>query len=142
MDTVLPMVADRWVTIRQAAQALRVSESAVRKRIDRGTLTHEKRADGRVYILLDGVADTSTTPESNTLISSQMDDLRDQIEFLREELRRKDTIIMTIAQRIPELEAAPDERESPVSADEDKGGSDPPPDEARHSWWRRFFGFE
>jgi hypothetical protein len=132
-------MTDEWVTIREAAQALGVSESAVRKRLSRGTLTHERRSDGRVYILLDEVSDTSNTHASHTLTSSQMDDLRDQIEFLREELRRKDSIILTMAQRIPELEPAPEPRESPVTSSDTGVKGDVPEEESR-PWWRRWFG--
>ena len=69
-----------------------------------------------------------------------------RIEGLRrmseEELRRKDTILMTMAQRIPELETARDERGSPEMVSEASGSTSPPEREAAdtRSWWRRLFG--
>jgi hypothetical protein len=72
--------------------------------------------------------------------------LRQELERLHRELERKDAILLTMAQRIPELEAAPEPRESPqTSSDQqgngtartahpENGGAEKP------SWWRRFFG--
>jgi hypothetical protein len=121
---------------------LGVSESAVRKRLSRGTLTHEKRADGRVYILLDEVVDVSATHESNTLTSELKDRigfLEDEIGFLRQQLERKDAILMTMAQRIPELEAPPEAREAPET-ESDSDSNTRVPEEERRPWWRRMFG--
>jgi hypothetical protein len=65
-------------------------------------------------------------------------------EAWREESRRNDHIIAALTQRIPELEAAPEPRESVVSDSEDTGKGDVPQqsaeDEIKRSWWRRFFG--
>ena len=41
------------VTIQEAARRFGVSEGAVRKRVTRGTLEHDKEDDGRVYVYLD-----------------------------------------------------------------------------------------
>jgi hypothetical protein len=41
------------LTVNEAAQKLRISNEAVRKRLQRGTLPHGKRADGSVYVCLD-----------------------------------------------------------------------------------------
>jgi DNA-directed RNA polymerase specialized sigma24 family protein len=38
------------VTVVEAAARLGVKEQAIRKRIQRGTLTHDKDDDGRVYV--------------------------------------------------------------------------------------------
>ena len=43
---------------------------------------------------------------------------RDQVEFLRRELERKDTLLMSLMQRVPELEAAPEPRYAPEAAAE------------------------
>jgi hypothetical protein len=77
-------------------------------------------------------------------------DLRDQVEHLRreldtrnEELRRKDTIIMAMTQRIPELEATPETRDNPEAASEGTGRGEVPPasqeSAQRRSWLHRFF---
>ncbi len=47
-----------------------------------------------------------------------MDFLETELENRKEKARRKDTIIMTMAQRIPELEPAPEPREEPETASE------------------------
>ncbi len=41
------------VTIQEAARRLGISEGAVRKRVTRGTLEHDKEESGRVYVYLD-----------------------------------------------------------------------------------------
>ena len=75
-----------------------------------------------------------------------LDELRDRIRFLegeledrKEENRRKDAILMTLAQRVPELEAPSEPAETPTVASngEDKGST--PPDAENRSWWRRIF---
>src|SRR5215208_7139824 len=112
------------LTIQEAARALGVSEGAVRKRVTRGTLQHEKEDDGRVYVYVDmgdrrGVddgQDEGVDPNSNALISQ----LRDEVAYLRDENRRKDEIIMQQATTMRQLTAAPPQepseaRESPES---------------------------
>jgi len=82
---------DRF-TVAQAADRLGVKEQAVRKRIQRGTLVHDKDGDGRVYVYLDprdqadGTGNgNDTDKEIDTLVQS----LQDQIEYLRAELQRR-----------------------------------------------------
>ena len=43
-------VADERLTLREAALHLGVSESAIRKRVERGTLRSDKGPDGRRYV--------------------------------------------------------------------------------------------
>jgi hypothetical protein len=58
----------------------------------------------------------------------------------KEEARRKDTIIMSLTQRIPELEPAQEPRESPQTASEPRPDAQAPREEERPvPWWRRFF---
>jgi hypothetical protein len=42
-----------WLTVREAADALQISESAVRKRAQRGTLSHSKGLDGHLHVYVD-----------------------------------------------------------------------------------------
>jgi vacuolar-type H+-ATPase subunit I/STV1 len=108
------------LTIQEAARALGVSEGAVRKRVTRGTLKHEKQDDGRVYVYVDmgdrrGVddgQDEGVDPNSNALISQ----LRDEVAYLRDENRRKDEIIMQQAMTMRQLTAA--EPQEPTEAAE------------------------
>jgi hypothetical protein len=98
------------LTIQEAARVLEVSEGAVRKRVTRGTLQHEKEDDGRVYVYVDtggrrGVddgQDDGVDPNNNALISQ----LRDEVAYLRDENRRKDGIIMQQAMTMRQLTAA------------------------------------
>jgi hypothetical protein len=78
-------------------------------------------------------------------MQDQIDTLKRELEDRKEEARRKDAILMTMAQRIPELEAAPEPREVPVTAPEEAAkGTTPEQQESsqRRSWWRAFFGLE
>ncbi len=143
---------DRRVTVREAAILLGVSEGAIRKRVDRGTLEHDKGADGRVYIYLpggvDNGVDSSNTPESGALIS----EMKERIGFLEEELRRKDAILLNMTEAMkaltpPAPEAPPEQRESPVSASEEQGSGevtseDQGSEKPVSSWWRRIFGLD
>ncbi len=122
------------VTIQDATRLLGVSEGAVRKRVARGTLEHDKEADGRVYVYLDegttrGVdagQDEGVDPNSNALISQ----LQDEVAYLRDENRRKDEIIMQQAMTMRQLsapESSPPEPEAPPEGErppEDTGGPD------------------
>ena len=86
--------------------------------------------------------------------TATVETLRSEIEFLREELRRreerhaeearrKDHLLAAALERIPSIEPPPDTpsepRESDLSASEgsDKGGV--PREGERRSWWRRLF---
>lgn len=76
-----------------------------------------------------------------------VEELRGEVDYLKEiittrdeELRRKDTIIMQMAQRIPELEASQESREAPETASKDNVGEEPSEPTERRSWWRIFFG--
>jgi len=114
------------VTVQEAAQRLGISQDAVRQRIRRGSMRHDKDDKGRVYVYLDPT-DTRPTPvhdvphgtvhdtsRSNELVT----ELRNRIQFLetelmdrKEEARRKDHIIAALTQRIPELEPPSEPRE-------------------------------
>jgi hypothetical protein len=141
------------LTIQEAARRLGISEGAVRKRVTRGTLLHEKEENGRVYVYLDerdrrGVdegQDEGVDPNNNALIS----ELRDQIAYLREENRRKDEIIMqqaiTMRALSPSQETSSEKPpESPQTASEGVARETPFTEEeqpsSQRSWWRRIFG--
>src|SRR5215208_5688265 len=129
------------LTVAQAANRLGVTQDAVRKRIARGTIRHEKNKEGRIFVYLDTFETESKTDqdnerdaESKTVSDADQDkytrSLEDQIDFLRRELERKDTIIMSLTQRIPELEASPEPREGHVTASEEAAeGTMAPPEQ-------------
>jgi predicted transcriptional regulator len=141
----------RRYTVAEAAEALGISQAAVRARIHRGTLKTQREA-GTVYIWVDAEEHAEQHADDASVLMEvlreQNGDLREQIEFLRDELRRKDTIIMAMTQRIPELEPAQERTEAPERAAggperaepraRATGGAQEP--EQRRSWWRRLFG--
>src|SRR5215212_588050 len=105
-------VADERLTLRQAAARLGVSESAIRKRVERNTLRSEKGADGRRYVYLGSVADTvadaSATHERGALISEMRahnETLREQLEAERQAHAEARRIIAGLVERIPAIEA-------------------------------------
>src|SRR5215212_2583750 len=110
------------VTVAEAAARLRVKEQAIRKRIQRGTLIYDKDDDGRVYVYLD-MEDRATGTDADTGMDKLLQSLQDQVVYLRqeaedwkEEAHRKDTIIMSLTQRIPELEAPREASSEPREA--------------------------
>jgi hypothetical protein len=135
-------------TVQEAADLLGTTVEGVRSRIKRGSLD-SLRVDGKVYILLDGsFADTAhatgrdQAPPELALLAAKDEtiaDLRDQVAYLRDQLgqerearveekRRHDTIVLRMAERIPELlpastaSATPAPREVPQTAAEEPEG--------------------
>jgi uncharacterized coiled-coil protein SlyX len=120
------------LTVAQAAHALGISQDAVRKRIARGTITNDRDESGRVYVYLapsETVHKTDQdTPQDDTTKTVQdayIRSLQDQIAFLRRELERKDAILLNLTERIPELEAPSEARESPETVDEQQDRGQP-----------------
>ena len=137
------------LAVPEAAQALSLTEGAIRQRIQRGTLETERDADGRVYVLVrrDNGRDNGDKTASNTQFnggfnahSETVEILKNQNEFLKgqleaergasAELRR---IIAGLVQRVPELEAPRDGHEK-AAAETDR---EIPPGYRRRSEGRR-----
>lgn len=164
------MVRDEhWITVQEAARRLGVKDDAIRKRIQRGTLRSEKDPeDGRVYVYLDTTQDAAhdgtydenqdTTYDAAEDASRDdlmvVDEMRDRIASLErmldeereartEERRRHDTLMATLMQRIPELEAPSEERGASETAsprsDGGRAPEDPQEPAERRSWLYRFF---
>ncbi len=117
------MAGDR-VTVQEAARRLGVKDDAIRKRIQRGTLEHDKGEDGRVYVYLEPSSVMSGDARGGKAAQDASYDallvgLQEQVGYLRSVLqeerdarRRADTIIAqltqanaALAQRVPELQA-------------------------------------
>jgi hypothetical protein len=98
------------LTIQEAARRLGISEGAVRKRVTRDSLEHEKDDDGRVYVYLDtggrrGVddgQDEGVDPNSSALIFR----LESEVAFLRDQVHRQQEIIAQQAVTMRQLTAA------------------------------------
>ena len=148
------------LTVREAAEVLRISQHAIRQRIRRNTLASEKTAAGRVYVLLDRDVEVSGEPsedpsgEASGVDPVQM--LREHNQMLREQLaeahaanRENRRIIAGLIQRVPELAPPRDEPHGPETVSGTTEGTETLTDRVqaetgvqRRSWWRRFFGFE
>jgi hypothetical protein len=113
-------VTDERLTLRQAAARFGVSESAIRKRVERGTLRSHKGPDGRRYVYLDPVADAmadkwadkSATGEPGALISelkAHNDTLREQLEAERQGHAEARRLLAAALERIPPQLEAPQE---------------------------------
>jgi hypothetical protein len=153
-------VSGRWVDLREAAELLGTSTEAVRKRAARGSLRSD-RQDGRVLVWVDegrteGGREAQVDREA--LLEAKDHTIRileDQLHEEREARRRADTIIAqltqanaALAQRVPELEAPPETRESPQTISEQPERGDPrlgtegaqEPALERRGFWARLFG--
>jgi hypothetical protein len=152
---------ERRFTVHEAARVLGITPEAVRSRIQRGTLTKEKREDGTVYVRLNADqlrtnGDERTEQSSSTAdepsdqsqlverMASEIDHLREMLALRDEEIRRRDHLLAAALERIPAIEAPPDtpseSRESPQTASEPRPDAQAPQEEERLSWWRRWFG--
>ncbi len=141
----------RRVTMADAARTLGISKEAVRKRVQRGTLRSDVGEDGRRYVYVDAGRDAGGDDLRNNI--TEVDPRDDLIATLKEQLEAERNahaetrrIAYALAQRVPELEAAPEPREAPQTAAADDGGSEPhttpqeaPRDAQRRSWLHRFF---
>ncbi len=128
-----------------------VSQDAVRKRIRRNTIDYDQDPDGRIYVYVDSseiAQDESSDASIERLVQAQheyIDFLRRELETRTEEIRRRDSIMAALTQRLPEIEAPPESRltledtteknEAGVatpagSRREVRGGSQKP-------WWRK-----
>ena len=149
------------VTIQEAARIMGVSEGAIRKRVKRNTLRHDKDEAGRIYVYLDGATRGATRgvdegldevphPDSSALTSemrARIESLEHQLEQANERDRENRRIIAALTSRIPELPAPQEASESPETAEGPGPRERPFTDEERaqeasqpRPWWRRMFG--
>jgi hypothetical protein len=141
--------ARRRLTIDQAADQLGITVDAVRGRVKRGTIAHE-REGGRVYVLLDadqprpghdqgiGQGASEARPEDRTaeLIAT----LREQLQAERQAHAEARRIIAGLVERVPAIEAPPGSApQAPDSAMEGEGRGSVPPEpqttEPPPGWW-------
>jgi excisionase family DNA binding protein len=114
------------MTIQEAARRLGVKEDAIRKRIQRGSLRHEKTQEGRVFVWVDAAQDAyqDTTEDAyqdtyrDALLGAKDETiaaLRAELEQAHERDRENRRIIAALTSRIPEIEPP---RETPSEAPE------------------------
>ena len=158
----------RRATIQEAALIMGVSEGAIRKRVKRNTLRHDKDEAGRIYVYLDGTTlgatrrvdegvDEVPHPDSSALISemhARIESLERQLEQANDRDRENRRIIAALTSRIPELPAPRGEDSSPSEPPGAPGTTESPDprgspftEEERpqggaqpRSWWRRVIG--
>ncbi len=112
-------------TVAEAAEALGITRDAVRKRISRGTMEAEKGEDGSWIVFLDDGAQGKTDGQDNddSHYWELINDQRQEIERLRQELQQKDEWISKLIERIPP------QLPEPAAEPQD-----------RRPWWQRLFG--
>jgi hypothetical protein len=136
---------------------LGITVDAVRSRVKRGTITHERKG-GRVYVLLGadesrpghdqgtdqvgGQGTTAAEDRTDELIAT----LREQLQAERQAHAEARRIIAGLVERIPAIEAPPEERESPQTIEgepeeaEHHAATGEAQEGVRRPWWRRMFG--
>jgi hypothetical protein len=108
------------VDVYEAARILGLSVEAIRKRVQSGTIEHEKEPAGRVWILLDSdwmVQDevqAATGRESRDHVQDQdrlleakdetIEELRDRVRYLEEANRENRRLLAAALERIPAIE--------------------------------------
>src|SRR5215212_2377586 len=148
----------RRLTVPQAAEALGVPVDAVRGRISRGKPEAEHGA-GAIYVRIHtpedadsrGPSETSQGPSAAQ--AQRIEDLREQVAYLREQLeeanerdRENRRIIAALTSRIPAIEASQESSELAETVEEEPERADPRPDTSeaqegvQRPWWRRWFG--
>ncbi len=156
-DTAQDAAQDR-MTIQDAARRLGVKEDAIRKRIQRGSLRHEKTDEGRVFVWVEPTEDTTKDTTEDTYQVTARDALlkakdetiaalRKQLEQANERDRENRRIIAALTQRIPAIEPPSEPRESPETAAEEPERVEPRSSSGGaqvgaepRSWWQRIFG--
>jgi hypothetical protein len=126
-------------SVYEAAEVMGVTVDAIRKRISRGTIPHERDEEGRVWVLLDTdqytaskVQDTDRTESDVAALISAKDEtiaaLREQLEQANERDRENRRIIAALTSRIPELEAPQERPGAPetVEAEQERAQSPAP----------------
>jgi hypothetical protein len=132
------------LSVAAAAERLGVTRDAIHKRINRGTIRHEKGEDGRLYVFVDASTDKSKDePKVNPKVEV-MERYIARLERDLEEAQTRDRenrrIIAMLTSRIPAIEAP---REDAPESAEPRPGT-PTPQEASEAaqeaterpWWR------
>ena len=140
-------------TIPEAARILGISEEAVRGRIKRGTLKSVK-VEGRTHALLDADRmrqdDDRTDAQANrgfessaltSALQERIDSLERQLEAERQAHAESRRIIAGLVERVPQLEAPSESRESPETSTVEETEHHPGDiqEGAQRPWWRRMF---
>jgi hypothetical protein len=153
--------------VQEAAEHLGTTVDAIRKRVQRGTIAHDKDPDGRVWVLLDTDmprqdSGQDTAGQRQDSGSEMVEELRDRIAYLerqveeeREARRRADTILAQLsaataeqARTIRAIEAPASEEASEAAEKVEDSPEEASPrpaaggaqEAAQRPWWRRVLG--
>jgi hypothetical protein len=143
------------VPVAVAAAELGTTVDALRKRVQRGTIEHERDDEGHVWIVLDAVRPRQDTDQDAVRPQSERAELiselrahnatlREQLESERQAHAEARRLLLRALERIPPAIEAPEspeprsDRPGPPAA----GGEPETPSERpeERSWWRRMFG--
>ena len=135
-------------TVSEAAGVLGISVEAVRGRVKRGTLKSERTEGGTVYVYVAKLGDrTRPAPDqSNDRPTDQalmVARLEDEVEFLRDQVRRQQEIIAQQAVTMRQLSApseAPEDVQRAAQSEEPPESTGGPENQSSRPWWRRIFG--
>src|SRR5687768_8410296 len=148
----------RRLSVAEAADALGVSVDAIRSRVKRGTIAHERKG-GRVYVLLGD--DESRTGhdqhtaqvtdqgarESEDRTAELIATLREQLQAERQAHAEARRIIAGLVERIPAIEAPQEASEASETVEEEPERAERPrpakvesQEGTQRPWWRRVLG--
>jgi hypothetical protein len=146
------------VPVAVAAAELGTTVDALRKRVQRGTIEHERDDEGHVWIVLDTVRPRQDTDQDTDRPQSERDELiselrahnatlREQLESERQGHAEARRLLLRALERIPPALEAPESPQSPGPSDaptdavvDRQSSSEHPDSEAPRSWWRRWLG--
>ena len=156
-----PQTSRQRVTVAQAAEILGVTVEAIRGRIKRKTLEHERHS-GTVYVLLDADQSTNRTRPDNDQTTDRLQSdsaafisakdetiatLREQLEAERNAHAEARRLLLEALTKIPSAIEAPQEpTEVAETVEEQPERAEPRPDTsgaqepAWRRWRRRWFG--
>jgi hypothetical protein len=148
----------RRYTVTEASEILGITVEAVRGRIKRGTIEHERTDEG-VFVWIDtDQPTTSSRPDEDRLddrerlveaLREQVADLREQLAAERDANSENRRLLAAALERIPAIEAPEDTGEAPGTREprstaegqqEPTSQAQASPQEEQRSWWRRWFG--
>jgi hypothetical protein len=140
------------VSVYEAADIMGVTVDAIRKRVARDTIPHEKAEDGRVWVLLDRDQDTASkvrdTDQPQSASDALISEMRERISSLERQLEAERQansehrrLLAAALERIPPQLEAPQEdtggaergEEGPESAE-----ARPATGEGQEPAWRRW----
>jgi excisionase family DNA binding protein len=102
-------MARKWVNVSQACAVLGISRRTLARWVNEGRV-ESKKVDGRRIVLVSKETNQGVTSESydNVLVG-----LRDEVEFLRQELERKDAIILSMTGQVERTQLMLEEHRKP-----------------------------